>query len=151
MPWGSIPHSVRAVDGRLNDDELYERSLSTLVESWRYSATGSPGAEVIETTGAASAVFPAPPERGFLNNAVLTRELGEAGTETGAALEAIERAYAEHGVERFAVWVHEPERDTARAVVECGYRYDSYTRDMGMALTDLADLDTSMLELAEAS
>src|SRR3954447_9387512 len=149
MPLGQLPPSVRAVDGQLNDDELYERSLSTLVGSWRYSATGSPGSEVIETAGAAIAVFVAAPERGILNNAVLAR--GLAGPAAGAAIDAVERAYAKRGIERFAVWVHEAERATAHAIVERGYRYDSYTRDMGMPLSELARVDTSALDLAEAS
>jgi ribosomal protein S18 acetylase RimI-like enzyme len=131
----------------MTDDELYERSLSTLVGSWRYSATGSPGAEVIEAAGAAIAVFVEPPERGILNNAVL----GSGLNDTGAALAAVEHTYAARGIERFAVWVHESEEAAARAVLARGYRYDSFTRDMAMPLYELAPLDTSQLDLSEAT
>jgi ribosomal protein S18 acetylase RimI-like enzyme len=131
----------------VNDSELYERSIATLVDSWRYSATGSPGAEVIEADGAWAAVFVNPPERGVLNNAVLARDR----TDAQATLDEVERAYGKRGIDRFAVWVHESQRDTARAVVARGYRYDSYTRDMGMALAELAAAQTPELELAEAS
>jgi hypothetical protein len=61
----------------MTDDDLFDRSLATLVKSWVYLAGGSPGAEVIETEGAAIATFVHSPDRGFLNNAVLARAVGD--------------------------------------------------------------------------
>lgn len=130
----------------LSDAELYERSLATLVESWRYLASGSPGAEVIEIEGAAIAAFVHSPDREFLNNTVLARGGGEVGTR----LDAARRAYAARGVERYAVWVHESEPEVAAAIRARGYSYDSSTRTMAMAIEELRPPDTSALELVEA-
>lgn len=125
--------------------ELFDRSLATLVQSWLYLAGGSPGAEVIETDGAAIAVFVHSPDREFLNNAVLMRGLGD----LGATLNTIESAYVSRGVERYAVWVHESEAAVAREVQARGYGYDSSTRTMAMPIADLAEVDTSTLDLVE--
>jgi GNAT superfamily N-acetyltransferase len=127
--------------------ELFDRSLATLVQSWAYLASGSPGAEVIDADGAAIAVFVHRPDREFLNNAVLARGIGD----PGATLDAVERAYAKRGVERFAVWVHESEKAVAPAVEARGYDYDSSTRAMAMPIAALAEVDTSMLDLVEPS
>ena len=124
---------------------LFDRSVATLVRSWAYLATGSPGAEVIEADGAATAVFVHSPDREFLNNVVLTR--GVAGL--GATLDTVERVYAERRVERYAVWVHESERPVADAVRARGYAYDSSTRTMAMPVADLAEVDTSGLDVFE--
>jgi len=130
----------------LTDDELLDRSLATLVQSWLYLASGSPGAEVIETDGAAIATFVHSPDREFLNNAVLARGVAD----LDATLDAIEHAYVSHGVERYAVWVHESEAAVARGVEARGYGYDSSTRTMAMPIADLgAEVDTSTLDLIE--
>lgn len=125
--------------------ELFDRSLATLVQSWLYLASGSPGAEVIETDGAAIAIFVHAPDREFLNNAVLARGVGD----LGATLDMIEGAYASRGVARYAVWVHESEAASAREVLTRGYGYDSSTRTMAMPTADLTAVDTSMLDLVE--
>jgi len=125
--------------------ELFDRPLATLVQSWLYLASGSPGAEVIETDGAAIATFVHSPDREFLNNAVLARGVRD----LGATLDTIESAYASCGVERYAVWVHESETTTARAIESRGYAYDSSTRTMAMPTADLAAVDTSTLDLVE--
>ena len=127
------------------DTDLFDRSVATLVRSWAYLATGSPGAEVIEADGAAIAVFVHAPDREFLNNAVLVRGVAD----LGASLAAIERAYAERGVERYAVWVHEAEGAVADGVRARGYVYDSSTRTMAMPSADLAEVDTSGLDVLE--
>lgn len=129
----------------LSEEELFDRSLATLVQSWQYLAGGSPGAELIEADGAAIAVFVHSPDREFLNNAVLIRGIGD----PGPALEAVERAYASRGVERYAVWVHESEVAVAREVEARGYSYDSSTRTMAMPIAGLSAVDTSALDLVE--
>ena len=89
--------------------ELFDRSLATLVQSWLYLASGSPGAEVIETDGAAIAIFVHSPDREFLNNAVLARGVGistRPSTRSSAPMPS-------RGVERYAVWVHESEAAVA--------------------------------------
>jgi hypothetical protein len=55
------------------DAELFARSVETLIESWAYLASGSPGAEVTRIDDAAIAAFVHRPDRDFLNNAVLGR------------------------------------------------------------------------------
>jgi hypothetical protein len=118
--------------------ELFDRSLATLVQSWLYLASGSPDAEVIETDGTAIATFVHSPDREFLNNAVLTR----GGGDLGATLDTIEHTYASHGVERYAVWVHESEAAVAREVQARGYRYDSSTRGSGTSTASTASSRT---------
>lgn len=125
--------------------ELFERSLATLVRSWAYLASGSPGAELIEAEGVAIAAFVRAPDREFLNNAVLARGLGD----PGAALDLVERTYAGRGIERYAVWAHERERPVAAAIEARGYAYDSSTRTMAMELADLVPVDRASLDLAE--
>jgi ribosomal protein S18 acetylase RimI-like enzyme len=121
---------------------LFDRSLATLVRSLVYLASGSPGAEVSEPSGAAIAAFIRSPEREFLNNAVLT----PGAADLGATLDTIEHTYGTHGIERYAVWVHESEREA----VGRGYRYDTSTRTMAMPVAELAAVDTSGLELVPA-
>jgi ribosomal protein S18 acetylase RimI-like enzyme len=130
----------------VGDEHLYERSVATLVRSWEYLATGSPGAAVVEADRAAIAAFVGAPESEFLNNAVLTRGIAD----PGAALVTIERTYARFRVERYAVWVHESEPRTAAALEARGYRYDSSTRTMAMPIVELAAVDTSGLDVSEA-
>ena len=127
--------------------ELFDRSVATLVQSWAYLATGSPGAEVIENDDAAIAIFVHSPDREFLNNTVVRRGAGN----LDETLDAVERAYADRGVERYAVWVHESEEAAARAVKARNYAYDSSTRAMAMPIGDLTEVDTSKLDLVELS
>jgi len=128
-------------------EELFDRSVVTLVQSWIYLAAGSPGAEVVEAEGAAIAIFVRSPDREVLNNAVLTRDAGD----LDAILDAVEHAYTDRGVERYAVWVHESEGAIARDIEARGYAYDSSTRTMAMEIADFADVATSKLDLFEPS
>ena len=127
--------------------ELFDRSVATLICSWAYMAAGSPGAEVIETHGAVIAAFVHSPDREFLNNTLLTRGLSE----VGPCLDRVERVYADRGIERYAVWVHESEGAIADEVKNRGYRYDTSTRAMAMPIGELADVDTSNLDVVEPS
>ncbi len=131
----------------LGDKELFDRSVATLVASWGYLASGSPGAEVVETDGAAIAAFTHPPEREHLNNTVLT---GRA-VNIAEALDEAERIYAGRGIGRFAIWVHESDDCAAAEVRSRGYRFDSSTRTMAMPIVELNDLDTPGLDLHEPS
>jgi len=129
----------------VKDVDLYDRSVATLVQSWRYLAAGSPGAEVIEEEGAAIAIFLRPPESKFLNNALLLPGHGE----LGATLDAVERIYRERGIGRYAVWVHESQEVVVTALEARGYAYDSSTRTMAMPIAGFVEPDTSGLDLVE--
>jgi ribosomal protein S18 acetylase RimI-like enzyme len=124
---------------------LFERSVATLVQSWRYLASGSPGAEAIEADGAAIAAFVHEPDREFLNNSLLPGD----GPGFEAALRSVERVYAERGIERFAVWVHESDAAAAGMLAARGYAYDSSTRSMAMDLADFTSPGVPPLDLAE--
>jgi ribosomal protein S18 acetylase RimI-like enzyme len=126
---------------------LFDRSLATLVRSWAYLAAGSSGAEVIDRGDVTIASFIHSPDREFLNNAVLARDLAE----VGGTLHEIERAYRDRGIERYAVWVHESGAAIAGEIEARGYKYDSSTRTMAMPIADFAEVDTSWLDLAEPS
>jgi GNAT superfamily N-acetyltransferase len=118
-----------------SDTELYLRGTGTLVASWEAYARGAAGAAVQRTPGVASAVFPHEPERSIYNNALLERDL--AAAERADALDAMETAYADAGVTRFAAWVHESDMAMRVALERRGYTLDVSTRAMGMALNDI--------------
>ena len=129
------------------DEHLLERAVATLVESWAYLASGSPGAELVRGEGAATAAFVHSPDRDFLNNAILCRGIAD----LDRTLETIERSYARHRVERYAVWVHESQARAAAELEARGYRYDTSTRTMATPLAGLPQVDTSVLDLARPS
>lgn len=116
------PSSVRAV----TDEALRARMEASLVASWAALAAVTPGAAM----AGRAAVFPAPPHRAIFNNA-----LARPG---GADVVAAMCAYAAAGVERFAVWIDEDDAP-ARAVAHAhGLVEDEATRQMALALDDLA-------------
>jgi GNAT superfamily N-acetyltransferase len=118
------------------DDELYERMLATLLASWRRVAEGSGGASIEPVAGATVGLFPAGPERGIYNNAVLERGLDE--SQAAAAVGAIGRVYADAGVDRYAVWAHESDPGAIGALAGRGFVVDIWTRAMAMPLGELA-------------
>jgi ribosomal protein S18 acetylase RimI-like enzyme len=129
-------------------EELYRRQAATLVASWRDDARHSAGASVVEDAGAAICLFPAEPERGIYNNALLDRGLD--AEETALAVDAVEAAYREASIGRFAAWAHESEQALIAELTRRGYRLDTSTRAMAMPLgrltaprpeLELADLD----------
>lgn len=118
-----------------SDAELYERGSATLLASWDEYARGAIGASLQRDVGVAVAVFPNEPERGVYNNALLDRQL--AMRERADALDAMEDAYANSGVDRFAAWVHQSDRPMQRDLEARGYTIDTTTRAMGMSLGDV--------------
>ena len=122
-------------DDALTDADLYLRGAETLVASWEEYARGSNGASVQHAPGVAAAVFPNEPERAVYNNALLERDLATA--ERAAAVDAMEAAYAEAGVRRFAAWVHECDEAMSGDLKRRGYTLDQSTRAMGMALDEI--------------
>jgi GNAT superfamily N-acetyltransferase len=132
---------------KVNDADLFDRSVATLLASSRYFATGSSGAEVIETDGAAIAAFVRPPDSEFLNNAVLL----SGSEDLGATFDRVERVYGERGIGRYAVWVHESERAAADVLKARGYSYDSSTRAMAMPIADFAELDIASVDVVDLS
>ena len=130
----SVPFSPMSVPiGQI--DELYERGAATLVASWEAFARGSRAAAVRRDAGVASAVFPREPERSILNNALVERHLPLAARRD--AVEAMEAAYAEAGVEHFAAWVHESDAPLRADLEARGYTLSEATRAMGLALDGL--------------
>lgn len=117
-----------------SDGELLARGTKTLVASWSEYARWTTGASVHLLAGVAAAVFPCAPERAVYNNALVARGLPK--RQRAGALAALERAYAEAGVTRFAVWVNEDDDALRSDLEQRGYRLDTSTRAMGMALAD---------------
>jgi ribosomal protein S18 acetylase RimI-like enzyme len=133
--------AARVVSGA----ELYRGGAATLLASWEEYARGAPGAAVHRFPGVAAAVFPHQPECAVYNNAVLELELS--APERGEAVDAMEIAYADAGVARFAAWVHESDAAMRADLRRRGYRVGTSTRAMGMALEDLR-LPRPEIELA---
>lgn len=127
------------------DAELFDRSVETLIESWAYLASGSPAAELTRIDDAAIATFVHRPDRDFLNNAVLRRR----PTDLAATMATIEATYGRHGIERYAVWVHESNSRTGASLRRRGYRLDSSTRTMAMPIDALVEVDRIELEITE--
>ena len=119
----------------LTDADLYQRGAATLLASWAAYARGSTGAALRRLPGVAAAVFPNEPERAVYNNALLERDL--TAMERAAAVEAMEAAYADAGIEGFAAWVHESEAAMRADLERRGYTLDTTTRAMGLALDDI--------------
>jgi ribosomal protein S18 acetylase RimI-like enzyme len=102
--------------------------MATLVASWEQYAREARGASIRRLPGVAAAVFPDGPGRAVYNNAVLER---------AEAIDAMEAAYAEAGVERFAAWVHEGDSAVRAAIERRGYTVVEATRAMGTALAGI--------------
>jgi GNAT superfamily N-acetyltransferase len=121
----------------LND--VYGRGIDTLLASWEAYAAGSGGAALHALDGVSAAVFPAEPERGIYNNALLFDV---------DAVGAMEELYAAAGIERFAAWVHESDAPLVAELERRGYALDMTTRAMGMSLDDLG-VPRPRLDLAQ--
>lgn len=116
---------------------------ATLVASWRCFALGSPGADVVDVAGATAARFPAEPAREVFNNA-----LTFPGAPNPDALVAeVERVYADAGIARFALWVHESDAELLAHARRRGYVDHETTRQMGMHLADLTEVAPVPLDL----
>jgi ribosomal protein S18 acetylase RimI-like enzyme len=101
--------------------------MATVIASWAEYARGARGALLRRLPGVTAAVFPEGPERAVYNNAVLAR---------AEAVDAMEAAYAEAGVERFAAWAHERDAPIRAELERRRYAVVESTRAMGMPLTD---------------
>jgi ribosomal protein S18 acetylase RimI-like enzyme len=118
------------------ETDLYDRQVATLVASWRAYARHSPGARVDEVEGAAVCLFPAAPESGVYNNALLPPGLDPRRAERAVA--AVADAYRDAAITSYAVWAHEAETEAVAVLENHGYRFDSSTRAMAMELDRLA-------------
>ena len=118
-----------------SDANLYRRGVATFLAAWERYAHASEGAAVHRLAGVAAAVFPTEPERSVYNNAVLNRALAASGR--AEAIAAMQAAYANAGVTRYAAWVHETDRPLRSDLERRGYTLDEVTRAMGMALDDI--------------
>jgi ribosomal protein S18 acetylase RimI-like enzyme len=118
-----------------SDEDLYRRGAANCLASWEAYARGSDGAAVLRFASAVAAVFPDGPERTLFNNALLAPGL-DAEARAGAVAD-MESAYAAAGVDRFAAWVHEADAPMRADLDERGYRVDTTTRAMGMAVDDV--------------
>jgi GNAT superfamily N-acetyltransferase len=116
----------------ISPKNLYKRGVATLLADWEVCAGASPGTALRRDPGVSSGVFPHPAERAVLNNAVFERDLPRAGREQ--AIEAMEAAYAEAGIEHFAAWVHASDAPLRADLEARGYRLSEANRMMGMSL-----------------
>lgn len=126
---------------------LYRIGCETLVASWEEYARGAADATVHRLPGVAAAVFPHEPERGVYNNALLAYGLDAPARER--AVDAMQAAYADAGVIRFAAWIHESDHAMRAEIERRGYTVDTTTRAMGMDLADI-ELPDRDIELVPA-
>ena len=119
----------------LTDTDQYRRGVDTLIASWQAYASCAAGASVGRYPGVTVALFPGEPERRIYNNSLLDRNL-DPGVR-GRAVAAMQAAYAASGVTRFALWVHEAEREVQCNLRRLGYTLETTTRAMGMPLDDI--------------
>jgi ribosomal protein S18 acetylase RimI-like enzyme len=114
------------------DAELSARSRATLLASWEEYARGAVGASLQRHAAVALAVFPNDPERAVYNNALFDFEL--TARARADALDAMDDAYTAAGVDRFAAWVHESDRETRLSLERRGYTLDTATRARARSL-----------------
>ena len=119
----------------LTNSDRYRRGVATLVASWNEYAREATAGEVVRAPGVAAAVFPCEPERSVYNNALLECELE--AQERAAAVDAMEAAYAQAGIARFAAWVHESDAAMRSHLERRGYTVGDSSRAMGMSLDEI--------------
>lgn len=115
--------------------DLHTRGCATAVACWEHYARAIPAARVLRLPGVDAGVFGEPPERDVYNNAILAR--GMSAPDRAAAVTAMERAYADAGVENFAAWTHEDDPAMVADLERRGYRLSETTRAMGARLIDV--------------
>ena len=119
----------------VTETDLYLRGASTLVASWDQYARAAAGATLLRSPGVAIGLFPNEPERSVYNNALFERDLPSA--QRLGAVDAMESAYEQAGIPRFAAWVHEADFGMRAELERRGYSTTESTRAMGMALDEI--------------
>jgi hypothetical protein len=100
----------------LSDAELYRRGTDTVLACSEAYTSGTSGAAVRRLPGLAARSL-----RG----------------ERAQAVAAMEAAYADAGLARFAAWVHESDRAMAAELERRGYAVAETTRAMSLELSDI--------------
>jgi GNAT superfamily N-acetyltransferase len=118
-----------------SDSDLYLRGTATLAASWEQYARAASGAAVVRAPGVAIAVFPSEPERSVYNNSLFERDL--APLHRADAIDAMEAAYAQAGLARFAAWVHETDVAMRGDLERRAYTAAESTLAMGMTLDEI--------------
>jgi len=103
----------------VTETDLYLRGASTLVASWDQYARAAAGATLLRSPGVAIGLFPNEPERSVYNNALFERDLPSA--QRLGAVDAMESAYEQAGIPRFAAWVHEADFGMRAELERRGY------------------------------
>jgi len=119
----------------LTDADLYSLGAATLVASWDEYARQATAGELVWAPGVAVAVFPCEPERSVYNNALLECDLD--ALERADAVNAMEAAYAQAGITRFAAWVHESDGAMRGYLARRGYTIGDSSRAMAMSLEEM--------------
>jgi GNAT superfamily N-acetyltransferase len=119
----------------LTDADLYRRGAATLVASWNEYAREAATGELVRAPGVAVAVFPCEPERSVYNNALLECDLD--ALERADAVDAMEAAYRQAGITRFAAWVRERDGTMRDHLERRGYTIGESSRAMGMSLDEI--------------
>jgi GNAT superfamily N-acetyltransferase len=115
------------------DEDLYRRSIGTLLASWRAYARGTADAALLPLEGVTAAVFPTEPERSVYNNALVDRNLTPA--QSARAVAAMRSTYAEAGVDRYAAWVHDGDEVMRAELAREDHRVAETSRVMAMPLS----------------
>jgi GNAT superfamily N-acetyltransferase len=119
----------------VTDAYLYRRGANTLVASWEQYAREASGAALVRSPGVAIGIFPNEPERSVYNNALFEQDLPAA--ERTGAVDAMESAYRQADITRFAAWVHETDVPLRGELERRGYTTTESTRAMGMTLDEI--------------
>ena len=115
-----------------SDAQLVDRGIATALACWAENVRGSSEAKLATHPGVTVAVFPTEPERGFFNNAIL--HAGLPRPEVVAAIEAMERDYADAAITEFAAWVLEDDQIAVAELASRGFRVNESTCAMGLEL-----------------
>ena len=113
----------------MNDAELFDRMLASLLASTRLVTGGAPSSSRIERDGLVASVVPSTPDRSVFNSVLYTAP----ETLTGM-LDELAGTYEGAGVRAWTVWAPERDRDVVALLEREGHQLDANPAAMVLEL-----------------
>jgi GNAT superfamily N-acetyltransferase len=129
----------------VDDAELFDRMLASLLASSRLVTGGSPSSRLIEREGLVAGVVPSTPNRSVFNSVLYTSPQ----TLTGE-LDELAGIYEQEGVRAWTVWVPERDRDVVALLEREGHSLDADPAAMVLELVHFDRQVAGEVEFAPA-
>jgi GNAT superfamily N-acetyltransferase len=113
----------------MDDAELFDRQLATLLAASRLVTAGAQSSRRIEREGLVAGVVPSTPDRSVFNSVIYTSPETLIGS-----LDELAGVYDEVGVRAWTVWVPERDRDVMALLEREGHRLDADPAAMALEL-----------------